>query len=66
MIWAAYSRPCYLINHRSKSIGHGGQNPWDIVVKNAGHTQKILKQFELSEKDIDLEVQRINKSLNKI
>lgn len=44
-------------------------NSRDIYIRKYGLTakqKKILKQFKLSEKDIDLEVQRINKSLNKI
>ena len=44
-------------------------NSRDIYIRKYGLTakqKKILKQFKLSEKDIDLEIQRINKSLNKI
>lgn len=44
-------------------------NSRDIYIRKYGLTarqKKILKQFGLSEKDIDLEIQRINRSLNKI
>ena len=44
-------------------------NSRDIYIRKYGLTakqKKILKQFKLNEKDVDLEIQRINKSLNRI